>query len=164
MYSAISIDQQKRYVGVPSGLMVACSSTTERKTRLLSRLCVSLAKKSWTELNHLGRHRQLARKSRFVAENPIYALAHEALLPASHGRFGQSRSARDFAEFTPLFDRKDDPRTRDVFLRVLAIPNNDLEPTAVLRCRYGRDPCSHSEGINRFTPSGNPLNGNDPLA
>ena len=102
--------------------------------------------------------RLLAGLSRLVAREAIDALTHEAFLPAPHHRLRQLGAAHDLVGAAPIGRRQDDLGALDVLLLGIAIPDNGLQPEAILERDSDADPCSHGRSMNCFAPSGNPLN------
>ena len=113
-------------------------------------------------LHRRGGQRLLAGLSRLVAREPVDALAHEALLPAPHHRLGQLRAAHDLVGAAAVGRRQDDLGALDVLLFGVAIPDDGLQPKAILGRDSDADPCSHApehellrafrESSERITP------------
>jgi hypothetical protein len=60
--------------------------------------------------------------------------------------------------------RHDDLGALDVLLLGVAIPDNGLQPEAILERDSNADPCSHAPSMHCFASSANPLNASDSLA
>ena len=72
-------------------------------------------------LHRLRRQRRLAGRPRLVAQQPVDALLHEALLPAPDHRLGLARAAHHLEGAAAIGGRQDDLGTPDMLLR----PNCD---------------------------------------
>ena len=115
------------------------------------------------QLDHLGHglgwQRRLARLAGLVAKKAVYAFAHEALLPAPDRGLGQPRAAHDLVRAQAVSRRDQRLGARHVLLRTVGVADDRLKLTAILRRDGNGDPCPHTQSMNRFGPSGIPLNG-----
>src|SRR5215204_5900115 len=70
-----------------------------------------------------------------ISQEAIHALMHEALLPAPHGGFGQTRAAHDRHGPAPVGGGQDHLGSGDMLLRRIAIPCDRLPAGSVLSPR-----------------------------
>ena len=90
--------------------------------------------KSSHPLHRGGRPWRFAGFARLVARQPVHALGHEPLLPAPDHRLGLAGSPHDLR---PCRSRRQSPEmifgAPNMLLRRVAIANDFLKPTAILR-------------------------------
>ena len=111
---------------------------------------------------HRGRRqRRLAGLARLVAQQPVDALRHEALLPAPDHRLGLAGSPHDLGGAAAVGGGQDDFGAPDMLLRRVAIGDDRLKPTAIFRRDVDDNPCSHAESLNCFGRFGNRPNESD---
>ena len=68
-----------------------------------------------------------------VVQQTIDALVHKALLPAPDIRLGQAGAANDLVRAEAVCGRQNNLGSGDVFLSAVAVPDDPLETTAILR-------------------------------
>src|SRR5258708_18830391 len=82
-------------------------------------------------LDHRGRRRRLSGRARLIAQEPIDAFEHEALLPAPHTGFVLADLALDPARPNTGAGQKDDPGPPNMLLRAIAVRHNRLEKSTI---------------------------------
>ncbi len=102
-------------------------------------------------------HRQFAGRSGFVAQEPIHALVHEAFLPAPDIGLRQPRASNNLVGPDAVGRRQDHLGAGDVLLSAIAISDDPLEATKIIRRNGDADPCSHPARIEQIASNGNPL-------
>ena len=80
-------------------------------------------------LGDLRRQRRDARRARLVAQQPVHALLHEALLPAPDGGLGHAGLPHDLGRAAAFGGQQHDPGAPDVLLRAVAV-DGDSEQAA----------------------------------
>ena len=81
-------------------------------------------------LGHLGPERRDARGPRLVAQQPVDAFLHEALLPAPHAGLRLAGPPHDLDGADAVGAQQDDLRPPDVLLRGVAVPDERLKSAA----------------------------------
>ena len=115
-------------------------------------------------LDRLGRQRRLAGLAGLVAQQPVDALAHEALLPAPDHRLRHARAAHDLGGAAALGRRQDDPcARRHASAGVLRSPTIRSSRTRSAGVTSTTDPCSHPQSMTTVDALGNPPNASLPL-
>jgi len=79
------------------------------------------------------RQRRLAGLARLVAQQPVDAFPHEALLPPPDHRLGQARAAHDLGGPAAVGGGDDHPRPGGVLLPRVAIGDDRFEANSILR-------------------------------
>ena len=112
-------------------------------------------------LHERGRQRRLAGFAGLVAGQAGNALLHKALLPAPHHRLGLVGSPHDLGRAAAIGGGEDDFGAPNMLLRRVAIADNRLKLTAILRRDVHDNSCSHNENLNCFGNFGNRSNESD---
>ena len=108
-------------------------------------------------LHDIRGHRLFAGCPSLVAKKPIHALMHETLLPAPDIGLRQARATNDLVGAEAVCRSQDDLGTGNVLLSAIAITDDPLKTTAILRRNGDADPCSHARTIRRPASNGNPV-------
>ena len=100
---------------------------------------------------HDGRgQRRLARFARLVAGQAAHALRHEPCLPAPYHRFGLAGSPHDLGGAAGIGRRQNDLSAPNMLLRRVAVANNRLKLTTIVRRDVHDNSCSHDKSLNCF--------------
>ena len=108
-------------------------------------------------LHGISGHRRFAGRPGLVAQEPIHTLMHEAFLPAPHIGLGKPRTADDLVRAEAVRGRQNDLGASDVLLSAIAVTNDPLKTTAIVRRNGDADPCSHPGTICQSPSNGNPM-------
>ena len=112
-------------------------------------------------LHDRGRQRRLAGSAGLVAGQAGDTLVHKALLPTPHHRLGLAGPPRDLSRAAAISGGEDDFGPPNMLLRRVAIADNRLKLTAILRRNVHDNSCSHNESLNCFGDFGNRPNESD---
>ena len=109
-------------------------------------------------INRLRRQRLLARLAGLVAQQTMHAFVHEPFLPTPNAGLRQLRAAHNLVCAAARPRRQDGLGALDVLLLRVAVPDDGIQPKAILGRDSKADPCFHVRSMNCFAPYGNPLN------
>jgi len=109
-------------------------------------------------LDRLGRQRRFAGRTCLIAQEPVHAFLHEALLPAPDDRLRKAGATNDLQRSAALGGGQDHASARSMLLWCVAIPDDQLQTAAILGSDFDDDACSHIESLNQTTAFGNPPN------
>ena len=114
-------------------------------------------------LGHLRPQRRDAGRPGLVAEQAVYSLPHEPLLPAPHRRLALGRATHDRDSAKALGGGEHDPGTPDVLLWTVAVRHDGFESGAVRGGEFDGDSCAHraDSHVQRFAgiPNRIPMSG-----
>ena len=100
-------------------------------------------------LGDLRGERRDARWPCLVAQQPVHALLHEALLPAPDGSFGDTGLSHDLSRAAAFAAQQHDPSPPGVLLRTVAIDCDRSKPLAVGGGDIDSDTGAHAQGLAR---------------
>ena len=107
----------------------------------------------------LQRKSRLAGLARLVAQQAVYPLLGETLLPAPHRRAADFGLAGDVNNRQLLRRQQDDPSPQDMLLRAVAISDDGGQVRAVFGSDDDADGLCHAPRIVWIRPAVNPLIG-----
>src|SRR5450432_2494431 len=94
-------------------------------------------------LDQRGRQRRFTGRARLIAQEPVDAFEHEALLPAPHTGFVLACLALDPARPDTGAGQQDDPGPPNMLLRTIAVSHNRLETSTIGGINGESDSCAH---------------------
>jgi hypothetical protein len=107
-------------------------------------------------LDHRGRQRRLSRRTRLVAQEPVHAFEHEALLPAPHTGFVLAGLALDPTRPDPRAGQQNDPRPPNMLLWTIAVRHNRLKTSTIGGINSESDSCAHPADSHTTRAAGIP--------
>ena len=101
------------------------------------------------------RQSRLASGPRFIPQKPLNALLHETLLPAPDTGLGFGSLPHDFGGSDAGMAEKNDPRSPDMFLRLVAVRYDRLQASPILSGDIKGNSRAHPIGFACFAPERN---------
>ena len=124
----------------------------------MSGLSGRLAARKRQDFGHRRRRQRfLARFARLVAQQPVYALFGEALLPSPY-RWPAGVGPACYRQHRQAVGRQEnDPSPLNVFLRPVAIADDRSQSRAILLAQKNTDGLCHAPRIARLNSNVNPM-------
>ena len=102
-------------------------------------------------------HRRLSRRPGLVAQQPMDAFLHEALLPAPHAGLGLAGLTHDGVGAEPVAGQQHDAGAPDMLLGRGSVPDDRFKPLTIRRTDGDGDSCAHDADSHTPTNMGIPI-------